>query len=106
MNAAIPTIRISAIAALACATLSSAGLAQTTLFQAPVRMQAAEEMLGMDRLYPSPVAHDLNRDGHFDIVVGDLRGNLTFALQNHDGTFTSEQDLKDASGKILDFGNW
>ncbi len=106
MNAAIPTIRALTITALTCAALSSIGLTQTTQFKAPVRLQAGDEMLGMGRLYPSPVAHDLNRDGRFDIVVGDLRGNLTFALQKQGGTFTSEQDLKDASGKVLDFGNW
>lgn len=106
MNAAIPTIRALTITAFACAALSSVGLTQTTQFKDPVRMQAADEMLGMGRLYPSPVAYDINRDGRFDIVVGDLRGNLTFALQNQDGTFGSEQKLKDAAGKILDFGNW
>jgi hypothetical protein len=92
--------------ALICATLPSAVFAQGTQFKDPVRLHAGTKMLGMGRMYPSPAAHDINGDGRFDIVIGDLRGHLTFALQQADGTFGAEQKLNDAKGKVLDFGNW
>jgi len=103
---------------LTCASLASLAAAQTpqhaqaacdaphTKFAAPVRLQAGDKLLGKGRLYPSPAAHDINGDGRFDIVVGDLRGHLTYALQQQDGTFGDEQKLKATDGKVLDFGNW
>ncbi|MCK5942600.1 MAG: VCBS repeat-containing protein [Planctomycetes bacterium] len=95
------------LAALACsAALFSPATAQGTKFAPPVMLKAGAEVCGKGRMYPSPVAYDLDRDGRFDIVVGDLRGHLTFALQREDGSFGPEQKLKDAAGKILDFGNW
>ena len=95
-----------AILALTCATLTATASAQGTQFREPVRLNAADKLLGLNRLYPSPAAHDLNGDGRFDILIGDLRGHLTFALQQADGSFGSEQKLNDAEGKVLDFGNW
>ncbi len=95
------------LVALACgATLSSFATAQRALFAAPVMLRAGEKVCGKGRLYPSPVSYDLVRDGRPDIVVGDLRGHITYARQLEDGTFAAEQKLKDVEGKILDFGNW
>ncbi len=78
-------------------------------FAAPVRLHAGDAFLGVDRLYPSPVFHDVNRDGLMDIVVGDLRGRITIALrQAGDGParFSAETKLKAQDGKELDFANW
>jgi len=87
-------------------SLAPALTAQGTKFAAPVLLKAGDKVLGKGRLYPSPAAWDIDRDGRFDLVVGDLRGHLTYALQNADGTFAAEQKLKDVAGKVLDFGNW
>lgn len=78
------------------------------LFALPKQLHAGEALLGKSRLYPSPVAHDIDGDGLADLVVGDLRGHLTYALRlPGDGIrFGNEQQLEDAEGKILDFGNW
>ncbi|MFK7740716.1 MAG: hypothetical protein AB8H80_10365 [Planctomycetota bacterium] len=77
---------------------------------APVQLTAGDQLLGKGRLYPSPVAHDWNGDGLFDIFVGDLFGHITVAVQQaNDGSmirFDAEQKLKDQNGKVLDFGNW
>ena len=106
MKVAMQTLRPLAILALTSAALTTHAFAQGVHFKDPVRLNAGDKMLGKGRMYPSPAAHDLNGDGRFDIVIGDLRGHLTFALQQPDGTFASEQKLKDANGKVLDFGNW
>lgn len=95
-----------AVFALTCATLTSFAFAQGTQFADPVRISAGDKLLGEGRLYPSPAMHDLNGDGRLDVFIGDLRGHITYALRGADGTFGSEQKLKDAKGKILDFGNW
>ena len=75
-------------------------------FAAPVMMRAGGKVAGEGRLYPSPVSYDLVRDGRPDVVIGDLRGILTVAASRGDGTFAAEQKVKDADGKVLDFGNW
>jgi hypothetical protein len=83
-------------------------------FAAPVRLEAGAKKLGAKslgegRLYPSPVLHDVNGDGLLDVVVGDLRGRITFALREK-GTgaphFAAEQKWMGADGKELDFHNW
>jgi len=95
------------LVALACsATLLSLATAQGAQFAKPVMIQAGSKVCGKDRLYPSPAAYDIDRDGKLDIVIGDLRGHLTYASQTKPGTFATEQKLKDAAGKQLDFGNW
>lgn len=78
-------------------------------FAPPVRLMAADKGLGENRLFPSPVLHDMNGDGLADIVVGDLVGKLTVALRLP-GTgaprYGAETKLKASDGKELDFGNW
>ena len=51
------------------------------LFKAPVRLKAGDKWLGENRLYPSPVLHDLDGDGLPDVVIGDLFGKVTVATR-------------------------
>lgn len=81
-------------------------LAQAPQFAAPVRLMAGDTMLGADRLYPSPVLHDVDGDGQPDLVVGDLRGWLTVARRTDATKFAAETPLHAADGARLDFGNW
>lgn len=81
----------------------------TPRFAAPVRLTAGEAFLGVDRLYPSPVYHDVNGDGRSDIVVGDLRGRLTVALRQPGAgpaSYAAETKLMAIDGKEIDFHNW
>jgi hypothetical protein len=95
-------------------SVSAAAVAQTPpmpapTFAPPVRLQTGGKNLGEARLYPSPVFHDVNGDGGSDIVVGDLRGHLTFALRVADSappTFAAEEKVMGADGKIVDLANW
>ena len=88
--------------------LATAAVAQSPTFAAPVRLKAGDVFLGENRLYPSPVYHDLDGDQCTDIVVGDLRGHLTVAhgVPGKRGTFGAEEKVLGADGQILDFGNW
>jgi hypothetical protein len=78
-------------------------------FAAPVRLHAGAKLLGERRLYPSPVYHDLDRDGLQDILVGDLRGRLTVAHRlpgDGPAKYAEEKPVLDLEGKEIDFHNW
>lgn len=88
---------------------ASAAVAQAPTFGAPVRLQAGEKLLGEKRLFPSPVFHDVNGDGHADIVVGDLIGRLTVALRKPGSgipAYEGETKMLAVDGKEIDFHNW
>jgi hypothetical protein len=87
---------------------AAAAVAQSPQFAAPVRLKAGDKFLGENRLYPSPVYHDLDGDKIADIVVGDLPGRLTVAygVAGKRGTFKAEEKVLGEDGKDLDFGNW
>jgi ABC-type sugar transport system substrate-binding protein len=94
---------------LAVAVVCSMAAAQGNAFAAPVQVFAGDAVLGKSRLYPSPMLHDLNGDGHLDVVVGDLRGRITTALRlpgAGEPWYAAEQKLMAADGKELDFANW
>jgi hypothetical protein len=81
----------------------------TSKFAPPVRLMAGDAFLGGDRLFPSPVFHDVNGDGLLDIVVGDLPGRLTVALRRKGAdarAYAAETELMAADGKRIDFHNW
>jgi hypothetical protein len=78
-------------------------------FAAPVRIGAGEGWAGDRRMYPSPALHDVDGDGHADLIVGDLPGRVTVALRTPgEGTikFGPEQQLKNRRGEQLIFNNW
>jgi len=96
-----------------CAILLNApGTAQEPgkpVFAAPERIRAGKAFLGQGRIYPSPVLHDLDGDGHLDILVGDLFGRVTVARRvAAEGGIRvgAEVPLKGRNGKPLKFHNW
>ena len=92
--------------------LSAEGTADETKsvrFAAPVRIRAGDAFLGEERLYPSPVLHDVDGDGLADIVVGDLFGKVTVARRlaaKSPAAFGAEKPINDRDGKPLRFHNW
>ncbi len=76
-------------------------------FGTPERIKAASKFMGEDRLYPSPVLHDVNGDKMMDIVVADLFGRITVAHGAGAAPgFQQEQQLLDSRGERLKFSNW
>ncbi len=77
-------------------------------FASPARIEVAGKWLGEGRLYPSPVLHDVDRDGLADLVIGDLRGHLTVALRRpgEPAVWAAETKLMASDGQLLDFHNW
>jgi hypothetical protein len=92
--------------------------AQSPTFAPPVRLKAGDEFLGhkdpfdqngkRERLYPSPVWHDLDGDKLADLVVGDLRGYLSVAKRRPGtpATYGPEEKVLGADGKELKLHNW
>ena len=66
---------------------------------------AGSEGMGLKRLYPSPVFHDVDGDGRDEIVIGDLPGKLTYCKRTGN-SWSEEKPLKAANGKQLKFHNW
>jgi len=78
-------------------------------FAPPVKLMAGGKGLGENRLFPSPVLHDMNGDGLADLVIGDLRGRLTVALRQPGAgapKFAAETKVMANDGSELDFANW
>jgi hypothetical protein len=78
-------------------------------FAPPVLLKAGDKNLGENRLFPSPVFHDLDGDGRVDLVVGDLVGHLTVARRAADSDsarFAAEEKVLGADGEIVDLQNW
>ena len=79
-------------------------------FAVPVRIKAGDAHLGEGRILPSPVVHDVDRNGCPHVVIGDLHGRVTVALRSNKSEksvlFDAENPLNDRSGDQLKFHNW
>ena len=59
-------------------------------------------------LYPSPVLYDLDGNGQRELVIGDLKGHITFSQRVADGEdhqWTAAEQLQ-SQGKPLKLDNW
>jgi hypothetical protein len=104
-----PLVAPVAFGLLAVASQLAAQTAAAPTFAPPVKLMAGTQGLGENRLFPSPVLHDMNGDGLEDLVVGDLRGRLTVALRQRGPgvpTFAAETKVLAHDGTELDFANW
>jgi hypothetical protein len=106
MNRVLLRASLALVPGALCAPLLAQGEAK---FAPPVRLMAGGKFLGGNRLFPSPVLHDVNGDGLPDMVVGDQFGRLTVALRQPGAgapVFGAETKLLAADGQPLDFHNW
>jgi len=92
----------------ACAAAAIALPAQE--YETPIQLKVGDkavgyELSGRERLYPSPVLHDVDADGTRDLVIADLFGNLTWCKGGKEG-FGTEEVFNGADGKPLKFSNW
>ena len=109
MRTAYPRVALPLLAGALFALPAAAQQPPEPRFAAPVRLMAGGKLLGWNRLYPSPVLHDMNGDGRLDVVVGDLFGRMTVAPRqpgDDPRAFGAETPLAGADGKTLDFHNW
>ena len=88
--------------------ISLLSFSQEAQFAPPIRLMAGDAFLGERRAYASPALHDVNGDGHLDIVIGDLPGRVTVALG--DGltpmSFGAEKKMVGSNKEPLEFNNW
>ncbi len=78
-------------------------------FAPPQRLTVGDAFLGQDRIYPSPVLHDVDGDGRAELVLGDLRGVLTVTTRKAAGASTAwdaTAPLPGPGGAGLKFDNW
>lgn len=78
-------------------------------FSNPVRIKAGDRFLGQGRWFPSPAFHDVDRDGHVDLVIADLMGRVTWARREAPGAvvrFAAERPMRTRDGSSLRFNNW
>ena len=113
MGSMLTTITILALAQSTTAPEANAADASaakaTAKFAAPEMLMAAGAPMGDGLLYPSPELRDMNGDGHADIVIGDLWGNLRIATSQTDGdtiSYSKLAKLKASDGTELKFENW
>jgi len=102
------SLRKLTLAVVGCAFLSTQAIAQSAEFAAPKRIKAGDKFMGQGRMYPSPVFHDVDGDGLKDVVIGDLIGKVTVALQipGEAIAFGREEPMLRSDGKPLKFHNW
>ncbi|MBL6720365.1 MAG: hypothetical protein ISQ08_03045 [Planctomycetes bacterium] len=74
-------------------------------FAPPALMTGADKPLGGTKMYPSPAAHDVDRDGKLDLVLGDLPGRITWSRRGTEG-MEREQPFEKTDGTQLNFSNW
>jgi len=98
---------LGSVTALPTATATQA-VDPTVKFAAPTRVMAGEKFLGQKRAYPSPAFHDINGDGHVDLLIADLMGRVTVALGTGSKpmSFGEEKPLLGSDKKPLNFNNW
>jgi hypothetical protein len=97
-------------ALLVCALAIGAVAVSAQQFEAPERIMAGKdpaghELNGRARLYPSPGLHDITGDGELEMVIGDLRGQVTYMTRTKDG-WSEEKLLMATDGNPLKFHNW
>ena len=81
----------------------------TPRFAAPEMLETGGEPMGRGLLYPSPELRDMNGDGHADIVIGDLWGDIRVATCQPGGdgfTYAEPKKFNNAEGAPLKFDNW
>ena len=82
---------------------------QTTKFAPPVLLMVGDKPMGQGLMFPSPELRDIDCDGHADLLLGDLRGNLhlSMAQPGAEGvTWAKTKKFEATDGKPIEFHNW
>lgn len=108
---------ICAAAALCGASLATVAEAQAPASVAPIpprfappeRLTEGDTFVGQGRIYPSPVMFDIDGNGRAELILGDLRGDLTITRRTTSGSSTvweGTEPLRGAGGTNVKFTNW
>ncbi len=101
----IRTLLFSTLPLVASSSLVAQGDPAKPTFAPLVELKAGGESI-TEMMYPSPVLHDIDRDGIRELVIGDIFGHIRVGEPADTATTWSKLTKVHANDEILRLNNW